>query len=80
MDRDVLVTNKYETAMATAHQFLSVFLKKCSNKSEDIDYRPVATVVWKLSAGPPHDRQHTAVAGGLQLSHQGQTILYLQVG
>merc|ERR1711874_629475 len=41
MDRNVLVTNKYENAMATAVQFLSVFLKKCGHKSEDIDYRPL---------------------------------------
>jgi len=41
IDRDVLVNNKYESAMATAVQFLTVFLKKCGSKSEDIDYRPL---------------------------------------
>jgi len=41
VDRDVLVANKYENAMATAVQFLSVFLKKCGSKSEEIDYRPL---------------------------------------
>merc|ERR1719266_770519 len=39
VDRDVLINNKYSMAMATAHQFLTVFLKKCATKSEDIDYR-----------------------------------------
>merc|ERR1712142_630070 len=38
---DVYVNNKYESAMATAVQFLTVFLKKCGSKSEDIDYRPL---------------------------------------
>ena len=28
-------------AMGTAHQFITVFLKKCATKSEDIDYRPL---------------------------------------
>lgn len=41
VDRDVLINNKYEMAMATAHQFLTVFLKKCGSKNEDIDYRPL---------------------------------------
>eukprot|EP00090_Calanus_glacialis_P019633 TRINITY_DN3012_c0_g1_i1.p1 TRINITY_DN3012_c0_g1~~TRINITY_DN3012_c0_g1_i1.p1 ORF type:complete len:2150 (+),score=766.00 TRINITY_DN3012_c0_g1_i1:196-6645(+) len=41
IDRDVHVNNKYESAMATAVQFLTVFLKKCGSKSEDIDYRPL---------------------------------------
>jgi len=41
IDRDVYVNNKYESAMATAVQFLTVFLKKCGSKSEDIDYRPL---------------------------------------
>ena len=41
VDRDVLINNKYSMAMATAHQFLTVFLKKCATKSEDIDYRPL---------------------------------------
>ena len=41
MDRDVLINDKYSMAMATAHQFLTVFLKKCGAKNEDIDYRPL---------------------------------------
>ncbi len=41
MDKDVLINDKYSMAMATAHQFLTVFLKKCGSKSEDIDYRPL---------------------------------------
>jgi len=41
IDRDVHVNNKYESAMATAVQFLTVFLKKCGSKQEDIDYRPL---------------------------------------
>jgi hypothetical protein len=41
IDRDVHVNNKYESAMATAVQFLTVFLKKCGSKSEDIDNRPL---------------------------------------
>ena len=41
MDRDVLINNKYNMAMGTAHQFLTVFLKKCGSKNEDIDYRPL---------------------------------------
>ena len=41
VDRDVLINNKYSMAMATAHQFLTVFLKKCGSKNEDIDYRPL---------------------------------------
>ncbi len=41
VDRDVLINNKYSMAMATAHQFLTVFLKKCATKNEDIDYRPL---------------------------------------
>lgn len=28
VDKDVLITNSYETAMRTAQNFLSVFLKK----------------------------------------------------
>ena len=35
------MANKYENAMATAVQFLSVFLKKCGSKTEEIDYRPL---------------------------------------
>jgi len=41
LDRDVLVNEKYKMAMATAHQFLTVFLKKCGSKNEDVDYRPL---------------------------------------
>merc|ERR1712018_462796 len=41
MDRDVLINDKYSMAMATAHQFLTVFLKKCGAKNEDIDYSPL---------------------------------------
>jgi len=41
MDKDVLINDKYSMAMATAHQFLTVFLKKCGSKNEDIDYRPL---------------------------------------
>ena len=41
VDRDVLVNNNYESAMATAFQFLTVFLKKCGSKGEDVDYRPL---------------------------------------
>ena len=41
MDRDVHVNNLYESAMATAVQFLTVFLKKCGSKQEDVDYRPL---------------------------------------
>ena len=44
IDRDVHVNNLYESAMATAFQFLTVFLKKCAkseSKGEDVDYRPL---------------------------------------
>merc|ERR550519_1972008 len=41
LDRDVHVNNLYESAMATAVQFLTVFLKKCGSKTEDVDYRPL---------------------------------------
>ncbi|XP_034230674.1 nipped-B-like protein [Thrips palmi] len=40
-DRDVFIAGKYDTAMRTAANFLSVFLNKCGNKSEEIDYRPL---------------------------------------
>ena len=40
-DRDVLINDKYQAATATAYQFLTVFLKKCGSKNEDIDYRPL---------------------------------------
>ncbi|XP_066990577.1 nipped-B-like protein isoform X1 [Macrobrachium rosenbergii] len=41
MDRDVLICDRYETAMRTAYSFLSVFLQKTGSKSEEIDYRPL---------------------------------------
>ena len=41
MDRDVLICTRYENAMGTAYSFLSVFLQKTGNKSEEIDYRPL---------------------------------------
>ncbi|KAK4306344.1 hypothetical protein Pmani_021828 [Petrolisthes manimaculis] len=41
MDRDVLVSTRYETAMSTAYSFLSVFLQKTGSRSEEIDYRPL---------------------------------------
>uniref|UniRef100_A0A8D3BAM8 Nipped-B protein n=1 Tax=Scophthalmus maximus TaxID=52904 RepID=A0A8D3BAM8_SCOMX len=41
MDQDVLITNSYETAMRTAQNFLSVFLKKCGSKQGEEDYRPL---------------------------------------
>ncbi|CAE1303158.1 SCC2 [Acanthosepion pharaonis] len=39
-DGDVIIVTSYETAMRTGYNFLSVFLKKCTAKSED-DYRPL---------------------------------------
>uniref|UniRef100_A0A3Q4MC51 Nipped-B protein n=1 Tax=Neolamprologus brichardi TaxID=32507 RepID=A0A3Q4MC51_NEOBR len=41
VDKDVLITNSYETAMRTAQNFLSVFLKKCGSKQGEEDYRPL---------------------------------------
>ncbi|KAA0199078.1 hypothetical protein HAZT_HAZT003387, partial [Hyalella azteca] len=41
MDRDVLISTRYETAMSTAYSFLSVFLSKTGSKTEEIDYRPL---------------------------------------
>ncbi|XP_072228072.1 nipped-B-like protein B isoform X4 [Leuresthes tenuis] len=41
VDRDALVINSYETAMRTAQNFLSVFLKKCGSKQGEEDYRPL---------------------------------------
>ncbi|XP_044741697.1 nipped-B-like protein A [Chrysoperla carnea] len=41
IDKDILIHNKYETAKTTAGTFLTVFLGKCGNKNEDIDYRPL---------------------------------------
>ncbi|GAB1597401.1 nipped-B-like protein A [Argonauta hians] len=40
IDEDVIIVTSYETAMRTGYNFLSVFLKKCTAKSED-DYRPL---------------------------------------
>ncbi|GAB6029016.1 hypothetical protein CHUAL_004804 [Chamberlinius hualienensis] len=41
VDNDVLIVTSYEMAMQTAANFLSVFLKKCSGKSDELDYRPL---------------------------------------
>ncbi|XP_046405626.1 nipped-B-like protein isoform X2 [Ischnura elegans] len=41
VDRDMLMVNKYETAMRTAANFLSFFLVKCGSKNEEMDYRPL---------------------------------------
>ncbi|XP_043932364.1 nipped-B-like protein [Protopterus annectens] len=41
VDYDVFITNSYETAMRTAQNFLSVFLKKCGSKQGEEDYRPL---------------------------------------
>ena len=41
MDRDVLINSRYESAMATAGQFLNVFLRKCASKSDETDFRPL---------------------------------------
>ncbi|ENN74150.1 hypothetical protein YQE_09123, partial [Dendroctonus ponderosae] len=41
VDDDVLICNKFEKATTTAAIFLNVFLSKCGNKSEEIDYRPL---------------------------------------
>ncbi|KAJ7424346.1 hypothetical protein BTVI_06869 [Pitangus sulphuratus] len=41
VDQDVLMTNSYETAMRTAQNFLSIFLKKCGSKQGEEDYRPL---------------------------------------
>ncbi|XP_028658286.1 nipped-B-like protein A isoform X7 [Erpetoichthys calabaricus] len=41
VDQDVLIINSYETAMRTAQNFLSVFLKKCGSKQGEEDYRPL---------------------------------------
>ncbi|XP_037548031.1 nipped-B-like protein B [Nematolebias whitei] len=41
MDKDAIITNSYETAMRTAQNFLSVFLKKCGSKQGEEDYRPL---------------------------------------
>ncbi|XP_042660927.1 nipped-B-like protein isoform X3 [Tyto alba] len=41
VDQDVFITNSYETAMRTAQNFLSIFLKKCGSKQGEEDYRPL---------------------------------------
>uniref|UniRef100_T1JC53 Nipped-B protein n=1 Tax=Strigamia maritima TaxID=126957 RepID=T1JC53_STRMM len=41
IDQDVIIVTSYEMAMRTAINFLSVFLKKCSGKNEELDYRPL---------------------------------------
>ncbi|XP_062237835.1 nipped-B-like protein A isoform X3 [Platichthys flesus] len=41
VDQDLLITASYETAMRTAQNFLSVFLKKCGSKQGEEDYRPL---------------------------------------
>lgn len=41
VDADVLIVTSYEAAVRTAINFLSVFLKKCGTKNEEMDYRPV---------------------------------------
>ncbi|XP_069819184.1 nipped-B-like protein isoform X2 [Dendropsophus ebraccatus] len=41
IDQDVFITNSYETAMRTAQNFLSIFLKKCGSKQGEEDYRPL---------------------------------------
>ncbi|XP_063406097.1 nipped-B-like protein A isoform X2 [Mytilus trossulus] len=39
-DTDLLIVTSFENAMRTAHNFLSVFLQKCTVKGEE-DYRPL---------------------------------------
>lgn len=42
MDPEVVVATRYDTAVRTAVNFLSVFLAKCGVKnSEEVDYRPL---------------------------------------
>ncbi|XP_023223902.1 nipped-B-like protein [Centruroides sculpturatus] len=41
MDKDVMIITSYEAAVRTAINFLSVFLKKCGTKNEEMDYRPL---------------------------------------
>lgn len=42
MDPEVLVATRYDTAVRTAANFLSVFLGKCGVKNnEEVDYRPL---------------------------------------
>lgn len=42
MDPEVVVATRYDTAVRTAVNFLSVFLGKCGVKNnEEVDYRPL---------------------------------------
>ncbi|CAN8005998.1 unnamed protein product [Ixodes hexagonus] len=41
VDTDVLIVTSYDAAVHTAANFLSVFLRKCGTKTEEMDYRPV---------------------------------------
>lgn len=42
MDPEVVVATRYDTAVRTAANFLSVFLGKCGVKNnEEVDYRPL---------------------------------------
>ncbi|GBM90286.1 Nipped-B-like protein [Araneus ventricosus] len=41
IDKDVLIITSYEASVTTAVNFLSVFLKKCGTKNEEMDYRPL---------------------------------------
>jgi hypothetical protein len=42
MDPEVVVNTRYDTAVRTAANFLSVFLGKCGVKNnEEVDYRPL---------------------------------------
>ncbi|KAG8180025.1 hypothetical protein JTE90_026629 [Oedothorax gibbosus] len=41
IDKDVLIVTSYEASVSTAINFLSVFLKKCGTKNEEMDYRPL---------------------------------------
>ncbi|GBO38522.1 Nipped-B-like protein, partial [Araneus ventricosus] len=41
VDKDVLITMSYEASVTTAVNFLSVFLRKCGTKNEEMDYRPL---------------------------------------
>ena len=42
MDPEVVVATRYDTAVRTAVNFLSVFLAKCGVKNnEEVDYRPL---------------------------------------
>nr|XP_006819500.1 PREDICTED: nipped-B-like protein-like isoform X1 [Saccoglossus kowalevskii] len=40
VDKDVSILSHYESALRVSQNFLSVFLKKCTNKDEE-DYRPL---------------------------------------